>query len=156
MDRNCWWKKPITGWAESSTATPKTPDAFHAAAALAAFAYPSHIAITITGMCSGAAPCSNAKLSDFNNIRLNAVVQLRNSTGAGSLRTRSSSRRSAIYASIASSVNTPPAFQRLAVEVQRVRFFPERTRYLWDLFSLLQRQVIRVFCPWLRLGESYS
>ncbi|QUJ01647.1 hypothetical protein KCP75_21320 [Salmonella enterica subsp. enterica] len=48
-------KSPSGDGLKVSTATRNFPDAFHAAVVLAAFAYPSHIAIMLTGMCSVAA-----------------------------------------------------------------------------------------------------
>ncbi|HFY7592723.1 TPA: hypothetical protein ACIIHG_003413, partial [Salmonella enterica subsp. enterica serovar Typhimurium] len=63
---DCWWrKKPILGWAESFHGNSKTPDAFHAAAALAAFAYPSHIAIYAPGDVLSCCLAATRNLSDF-------------------------------------------------------------------------------------------
>ncbi len=150
--RSDWEKKPIPDGLKAPR-QPQTPDAHAAVKVGCPFATPSPIAIYSWDVLSRR-PCSKrfVKFVDFN-IRLNAVVQLK-PTGVGSRTRSSSSRRSAIYASIASSVNTPPA-SGTAVRVQRVQRFFQRTRYPWDLFRF-RRQAWRCVLSMASPGESYS
>ncbi|KAF0783773.1 hypothetical protein L243_18050, partial [Salmonella enterica subsp. enterica serovar Worthington str. BCH-3008] len=58
-------KKAILGWAESFHGNSKTPDAFHAVVVLAAFAYPSHIAIYAPGHVLSCRLAATRNSSDF-------------------------------------------------------------------------------------------
>ncbi len=132
-------KKPIRGWAESS-GNSKTPDiTFHAAVVIWLLSLTPVISLSMLTGGGNQLPlaCSGAKFKSVFNIRLNAVVRLK------LYRVRGRTHAVIFFATqrnirpIASSREHAACFQELAVEVQRVQRFFQKSHTCGISFTLL-------------------
>lgn len=136
-------KKPILGWAESFHGNSKLLTPFTLLLRWLPSLTPVSSLSMLLGMCSVAA-LQQREIRRIFNIRLNAVVQLK------LYRVRGHTHAVIFFATqrnirIDRFIREHAAcFQELAVQVQRVQRFFQRTRYLWDLFRFFRRQVIQV------------